>query len=96
MNTPNTKIRPKKLVTYQEAVDIVGVNGDHYAPNPDTVIRNGKWNPTPDEFDAYLARELELAIHNSRNWRTEDFKTSLHSPNTIAALELTRKIANGI
>ena len=40
------------------------------------------WNPTPEQFDRYLQREVEMARRNLARPNTHH-ATTLHSPETI-------------
>jgi len=42
-----------------------------------------KWNPTPEEFQAYLAREVELAKPLLKDLREDYISTSLFTSATI-------------
>jgi len=50
----------------------------------------GPWNPTPEQFDRYLRREIEMAVQKIQKGHLD--YTNLHSPETVMrARELVRK-----
>jgi hypothetical protein len=54
-------------------------------------FERGKWNPSPEEFDRYIAREFEMALVNCR---THGFGTTLHSAWIIAKVQLSNAAVN--
>lgn len=70
-------------------------------------IARTHWNPTPEEFEAYQKREIDMAIANIKSlvkWQTPNIKgikhritsdDTLHSPMTFAIAMLACPVNDG-